>query len=375
MKFQCNSQTLQKAASAVAKAVASDGSARALCMMKASVSGNLLTLESTDKITSLRESMDVENAKDGSLLIPPKIFLSVLGTIPPGTVSLDSEDSTSKLRIQAGESDFSIRCLNADEYPAWPDNPEETVTVSAADLSDGMNRVLPCTKKTDAYMVLSSVLLTSCGDNGKGLRMVATDSYRLALIDMPDCPFSPPADILVSDASAQNIADKKTGDMKIGRSDKEISVEHEKSLMITRTIDGTYPNYEKLLPDKDQYTTIVKIGTAEEKQRFLNLLTQARIVAPPDAAIRLTFQSNQVTLFIGEEDSFKGTMPVDFPSDEEFAVWFNPLYLAEAISGLPGEKMAIYMLDNLKPAMFKGDPEENFLHILMPIRRSDSQKD
>src|SRR5207244_7386815 len=124
--------------------------------------------------------VSVAGDADGVSVVPARLATDIVRALEPGAVRLeiDGDDAT----ISAGRSQFTVRTLPAEEFPRLPEPAAEAVTLSAAAFADALRQVVPAASRDDARPILTGVLMAA--EEG-GLRLVATDSYRLAVRDLP----------------------------------------------------------------------------------------------------------------------------------------------------------------------------------------------
>lgn len=157
------------------------GTLPVLAGVRMEVAGDTLTVTGTDLELTIRLSIDVGGERDGAAVVPARLVADIIKALPAGAVQIELGDD--EMSISAGRSQFSVRPLSLDDYPTLSEPAADAVTLSAAAMSDALRQVVRAASTDDARAVLTGVLLASDED---GLRMVATDSYRLAVRDLPD---------------------------------------------------------------------------------------------------------------------------------------------------------------------------------------------
>ena len=135
----------------------------------------------TDLELTIRLTVEVGGERDGAAVVPARLVGDIVKALPAGAVQIELTDD--ELSISAGRSQFSVRPLALDDYPTLAEPTAEGVTLPAAAMADALRQVVRAASTDDARAVLTGVLLAAEDD---GLRMVATDSYRLAVRDLPE---------------------------------------------------------------------------------------------------------------------------------------------------------------------------------------------
>src|SRR5436190_5731986 len=148
--------------------------------IRAQLTGNELQLTGSDTDLTIEVTITVNGESDGLVVLPGRLAAEIVRALPAGAVVVDIDDE--EARITSGRAEFTIRILPAEEYPRLPEPAGDPLTIAASELSAALKQVVPAASSDDARPILTGVLLAS--EEG-GLRLVATDSYRLAVRDLP----------------------------------------------------------------------------------------------------------------------------------------------------------------------------------------------
>jgi DNA polymerase-3 subunit beta len=179
VKFRCERDVLVEALGISGRAVGR-GSLPGLSGVRAELEGDQLTLTGSDLDLTITMVVTVAGEADGVAVIPARLASDIVKALEPGAVSLSVE--ADELSISAGRSNFSIRLIAADDFPQISGLPEESVSLPCDQLTEALRQVVPAASSDDSRPILTGVLLAAEAD---GLRLVATDSYRLSMRDVP----------------------------------------------------------------------------------------------------------------------------------------------------------------------------------------------
>jgi DNA polymerase-3 subunit beta len=285
----------------------------------------------------------------------------IVKSLPAGAVSVELDDE--EVSISAGRSQFSVRPLALDDYPAQSDPGADAATLSADAVADALRQVVRAASTDDARAVLTGVLLAAEDD---GLRMVATDSYRLAVRDLPD------SDVLASGqkvlipgralAELQRImGDEEQLTVRLG--EREVTFEAGSTRLTTRLIEGEFPNYRNLLPSS--YPNLLTVG----KAAMTEAIRRVKILAQDSTPVRLTLGGDTVQLTAITQDVGNAVEEIDASYDgTEMTVAFNPDYLAAGIDAIDSDDVTLATMDPMKPAVLRGVGRDDYLYLLMPVR-------
>jgi DNA polymerase-3 subunit beta len=180
VKFRCERDTLAEAVTTAGRAVASrTGAMPVLSGLRLTVTGSELELVGTDLELTIRVRVPVDGESDGSTVLPSRLFSEIVHKLEGPTVNI--ELTNDDVQIEAGRFATTLRTLAASEFPRLSETTAAGVRVDAAAFAEALRQVVPGASRDDARPILTGVLLTA---SGNGLRLVATDSYRLALRDL-----------------------------------------------------------------------------------------------------------------------------------------------------------------------------------------------
>ncbi len=322
------------------------------------VSGGKLTVTGTDNEITVRTYLDVEVTEEGKAVIPAKLAAEAVRKLPPGAVSLASVEGG--IEITGSGPRFKLREMVVEDYPKIVDAElNDAVTVDGAKVIKALSQVGVAASTDDARPTLTGVLFEAIEDS---LRLVATDSYRLAVKDVPGVAAQ--GSKLVPYRALRELG--KTvggGEMRIALGEREASFVTDLGRMTARIIDATFPNYRQLLPKGHINRLIV------DKAMFLEAVGRAALVAEDHIPVRLAMHSGGVELSVIRQEVGEATelLEGDYTGDD-MTIAFNTRYLTDAINAVEDERVAIETSDPLKPGLIHGGNSTDFRCLLMPVR-------
>ena len=180
MKFRCERDVIVEALGIAGRAVSGRGGMPGLSGVRAELVGDTLTLTGSDLDLTISISLTVSGESDGVAVIPARLATDIVKALKPGAVSFAAADES--LSIASDRSEFSIRLIAGDEFPKTAEPGADSVSLSSAQLAEALKQVVLAASTDDSRPILTGVLLAAEAD---GLRLVATDSFRLAMRDVP----------------------------------------------------------------------------------------------------------------------------------------------------------------------------------------------
>ena len=249
MKFRCERDVLADALNSAGRAATNrTGTLPVLSGVRMDIVGDTLTVTGTDLELTIKLTVDVGGERDGAAVVPARLIGDIVKALPAGAVEIDLDSGDGgEMSISAGRSQFSVRPLALDDYPAQSEPTGEAVTLPAETMSDALRQVVRAASTDDARAVLTGVLLASEDD---GVRMVATDSYRLAVRDLPDSSVLGSGQKVLIPGRALSELQRLMGDVEeltVRFGEREATFEAGSTRLSTRLIEGEFPNYRNLL--------------------------------------------------------------------------------------------------------------------------------
>ena len=386
MKFRCERDALSEAIGSAGRAVASrSGALPILSGLLVRPAADEIHLAGSDLELTIRVSAPAEVDDEGAAVLPARLFGDIVRSLEPGAVSVDvGEDEA---RIKSGRSDFSLRVLAADDFPRLPEVAGSGVRMDAAALAEALRQVIPAASRDDARPILTGVLLVA---EGSGLRLVATDSYRLGVRDLPGesvlaahlsgaaaegrhvlVPAKALAELqrlLGSGASPGSAAAPGTENtVELSFSDRDACFDTGRARVSTRLIEGQFPNYQQLIPSGYPNRLVVP------REAFIEAVKRVRLIGRDrdNAPIRLMMGTSGLELQTIVHDVGQATETLDAKYEgSETTIAFNPEFLLDGLGAIASEEVSVETLDTSKPAIVRAADGGDFLYLLMPVRVS-----
>ncbi len=370
MKFRCERDVLVDALATAGRAATTRGGVLpVLSGVRLELKGSRLEITGTDIELWISVSIAVDGSEDGIAVVPARIASDVVKSLQSGAVTFTVTEG--EAHISSGRFQSSIRLLPSEEYPRLPGRPEAAVTLDAAALAEALHQVVPAASSDDARPILTGVLFATEGD---GLRLVATDSYRLSVRDLPGTSvLSSDQTVLVPSRALKEVermlGGAKSLTLRLGEqeADFEVSQDDESTVtrLTTRLIEGEFPNYRQLIPSS--YPNKVTVG----RDTLLDAVRRVKLMALESTPVRLSMGPDGLELVAVTQDVGQASEQLDANYEgAELTVAFNPEYLMAGIDIAKGDEVTIETLDALKPAVLRGSESATFLYLLMPVRVS-----
>ena len=364
MKFSATKEKLLEGLQQVQNVVSTRTTLPILSNVLLQATDGAVHLTTTDLDVGVRGSFEAEVEKEGATTLPARRLFNIVRELPASEIQIDV-DGKNAASIRSGQSFFKILGLPEEEFPPLPKFEDaKVVTIRQKDLRDGLRKTSYAISTDETRYVLNG-LLFSFKENK--LTLVATDGRRLAMVDIElEIPRSQEADIIIPTKAVTELQRllSDDGDVKVSVSSGQIAFDLNKTLLVSKLIEGNYPNYKQVIPAE------AKERVTLERETFLNSLRRVSLLASEKSnSIKLSFSKNniEITANTPEVGEAKESLPVQYKG-RDFSIAFNPEFLMAPLRSLTEDEVFLDLIDEMSPGVLK--IQTPFLYVLMPMRIS-----
>ena len=323
-----------------------------------------LRLTTTDLDVGVTGKVKAKVDKAGSTTVPARRLAQIVRELPAAEISVevDSKDAAS---IRSGPSFFKILGLARDEFPplATFDDAKE-FKIEQKLLKDAL-KITSYAISTDETRYVLNGILASFGSGQ--LTLVATDGRRLAMVQH-DLEFPESNDIeVIIPTKAVNELSRLLGDegeVKVSISDSQIAFELNDNLLVSKLIEGNYPNYRQVIPEE------TKERITLERETFLSTVNRISLLANEKSnSVKFNFGEDEIEITANSPDVGEATETMNVAyKGPKFSIAFNPDFLMAPLRNLDSDEVHLDLIDEMSPGVIK--TEGSFLYVLMPMRVS-----
>ena len=324
-----------------------------------------LILTTTDLDVGVTGEVEAKVDKPGSTTLPARRLATIIRELPSDNISVEI-DSKNIASIRSGPSFFKILGLSDSEFPPLPtfDNARE-FKIQQKVLKEALKMTSYAISTDETRYVLNGI---NCVFKDNALTLVATDGRRLALYTCEelDFPESQDTEVIVPTKAVNELQRllQDEGEVRVSVSENQIAFQLNKNLLVSKLIEGNYPNYKQVIPEE------TKERITLERETFLATVNRIGLLANDKTnSIKFTFAEDRIELAanspeVGEADE---TIPVIYKG-KEFAIAFNPDFLMAPLRNLNDDEVYLDLIDEMSPGVLKTN--SSFLYVLMPMRVS-----
>ncbi len=331
---------------------------------------NKLSLTATDLDLALVEAVPAEVAQSGGTTAPALILHDIVRKLPDGAqIELDNGGDDGRLTVRAARSKFALSCLPREDFPVMADDElPHQFKVPAADLRRLIEKTRFAISTEETRYYLNGIYLHAPED-APVLRGVATDSHRLAHVEipLPQGAAGMPGVIVPRKAALEvhKLIEDEDGVVEIALSDSKIRFELGDTVLTSKLIDGTFPDYQRVIPvgnDNRMEVDCKSFSAAVDRV--------ATISSEKSRAVKLSVGGGAVLLSANNPEQGSGTdeVAVNFNGEDGLEIGFNARYLLDIANQIDGENVSFDLADGASPTIIRDAADQGALYVLMPMR-------
>jgi len=307
--------------------------------------------------------------KDGSTTTSATILHDILRKLDSNTeVEFFLQDSN-KLKLKSGNSEFNLLCMPSDSFPVpEKDTNLETFEIQSTEFLKLLNKTKISISNDETRHYLNGIYFHKTNFNKKTfLSAVATDSHRLSSsrisID-PNINFEPVIFPKKTIFQLISLLEQNTGKVKVSNNKSKIKFSVGNSLLISKVIDGRFPDYSKVVPTNN--SKILQIKLHDFKDSIERVTT---VSSDHKEGLKILATKESLKLSVNNPNSGEGFENIDakFNSDD-LEISFNSRYLIDIISQIASESILINLKDGNSPVLINDPSDQNSFHVVMPMK-------
>lgn len=329
--------------------------------------GGGVELQATDMEIGVRVKVGAE-VESGThpVVLPGRLLLDVVRSLPNDDLAIEYRSQTQDVEIVSGTAKFHLRTLPTEDFPKLPTADDgETVKVPAPAFIDTVSRVGRAASRDEARPHLTGVLVTASGTE---LRMVATDSYRLAVKETKlDSPLERDLEVNVPVRALQELTRIASADgaetIEITALENQVVFRAGDVVLSSRLIEGRFPNYKQLLPET--YEHELRVSRAE----LLDVVKRISLMAQKNAPLRMKFEDGGLEVSAETPDigEAREALPAPFKG-ETLEIGFNPEFLTDGLDSAESDELIFKLISPHRPGLIQSGDDGGFIYLVMPVR-------
>jgi DNA polymerase-3 subunit beta len=330
-----------------------------------------LALCTTDMDLEIVDVVPASIGETGWTTVPAHTLYDIVRKLPEDvTLNLTLNENNNTMTISAGRSTYKLGCLPREDFPEMSASKSAaSFTLAASTLRSLIDRTRFAMSTEETRYYLNGIYIHAAEDvDGKVLRAVATDGHRLARfqVPLPTDAGKMPGVILPRKAvlELRRLLDEAGDDIRIDVSEKMVRFTFDHVTLTTKVIDGTFPDYERVIPQNNDKTLEV------DPKSFTRAVDRvATVAAEKTRALKLSIKGKSMTLSANNDNgSATEEIEVAYSNDGSIEIGFNARYLLDVTQLLEGTNCRFLISDSASPAIVQDNDDPSSLYVLMPMR-------
>jgi DNA polymerase-3 subunit beta len=373
MKFNVSSSKLFAQLQAVSRVIAAKNSLQILEAVLFDLEGDVLTLTASDSETTIRTSLQVDDAQgSGKVAVGGKLLLETLKEFSEQPLSFQIDENNFGLNITSSNGTYSFVGANGMEYPEMPvEEGDNTFVIPANVLLDAINKTIFCTADDELRPVMNGIFFDL---NEEKITMVATDAHRLVRYINTGVTGSQAISFILPKKPAQllkQVLQKESEDVTVTFGQKNAKFAFGATTIVCRQIEGRFPNYNAVIPQNNSNKVVV------DRQTIVNACKRVAVFANTGTSLlKLALSENQIKISAQDIDfstSAEETIVCDY-SGMPMAIGFKAPFLIEILGNVASSDVVLQLADPARAGLIlpaENEEGQDLLVLLMPMLLND----
>ena len=363
MRFKTDKNQLFKTLQKVQNAISPKSTLPILSNILLEAKKDLIKITATDLDIGITSTMPVKTETEGAITIPAKKFIDIVKELPDSTELVITAKKNNIITIECDKILFKIIGLPKDEFPQPPNiQNKNVIMIPQSLLKDMISMTVFAVSHDETRYVLNGVLLVI---KNKTIKLVATDGRRLAVVER-ELPQETIIDkkTIIPTKTIQELNRLLEGEssVKISFSENQILFDLGESVIISRLIEGEFPNYEQVVPKETKEKILVG------KDVLLAATKRASILTNPDS-MAIKFDIARDKIAISKNTPYMGEVREEIGvsyKGKNISIGFNPNYIIEALKNIDSKEIGLEVADNDKPGVIRLGNE--YVYVVLPMQ-------
>jgi DNA polymerase III subunit beta len=370
MKFTIERGALLKSLGHVQSVVERRNTIPILSNVRLDAGEGCLSLNATDMDLDIVDKGDANVSQPGATTARAQTLYEIVRKLPEGSqVEFDS-DGEGQLLLSSGRSRFTLTCLPTDDFPVMSGGEMvHTFSLPASEIRGLIDRTRFAISTEETRYYLNGIYLHAAERNGsRVLRAVATDGHRLASVEgpLPNTADRMPGVILPRKTVSElrKLIDETVDDVEVELSETKIRFTFDNVILTSKLIDGTFPDYERVIPVGNDKEMVVDCKSFAEAVDRVSAISSEK-----SRAIKLSLTNGTLVLSASSPESGTATEELEVSyQGEAMEIGFNSSYLLDITRQIEGDNARFTLADAASPTILSETDDNSALYVLMPMR-------
>lgn len=366
MIITCNTTNLNKAIQTVQRAIISKPSTPIFSGIHLLTKENKLEIQAMDLNMAIACTIEADILEAGEIVVSAKHFAELIRKLPGETIKITKNKENNTIKVESGKSEFQLLLMNEEDYPKFPEfDGNQSISLEAEKIKELIKKTIFACSNDEARPLFTGILVEIQDDT---ITFVGTNTHRLAIKSMAQETKEPMSMIIpakVLNEISRNLTSEVPQQVNISLLYNQIMVTIDNVVIVSRLIEGKFPDYKKVIPPKFAVKTTVNIkelaGAVERVALFSN--------EGDYSIIKVSVEQNEITITSSSPDVGTGREVIACTTEgDKLNVAFNSKYILDILKNLESETAVLEMNTSLSPVCIKSDNEPDYIYIVTPVR-------
>jgi DNA polymerase III subunit beta len=361
MKVVCTQENLRNGLQVVGRIISSSNTLPILNSVLLKTENGQLKLSTTNLELAINTVIRCKVEQEGSVSVPAKTLGDLINNLPNTNITLEAQDT--EVAVSTEHYNTKLKTLPSEEFPLIPvvEN-GQTIEFKPDELKQALDSVIFSASTSETQPEISGVYLHGSG----GLKLVATDRYRLAEKTLTENVSL--TGVIIPQKTAvelSRIISGQTQAVKVMITENQISVTADETQLISRLIDGQYPDYQQIIPE--EFASTITVGRAE----LAAALKTSSIFSRVTGSITMKYEVENQMLRITAVSHDVGESTIDLNVEitgESGNIILNFRYVLDALNSMSAENVVIKVVNESAPVIFVPQGDNSYVYLVMPIK-------
>ncbi len=328
-------------------------------------SGDKLELTGTDLEVGMKTHFQAKVEEEGAITVSGKKLFEIVRSLAGDSEVVFELKDEHMMEITSGFSQFKILCLPKEDYPQVPEPKfEKNIILPLGEVQEMIERVYCAITQEQRYYLNGALMILKEGS----IEFVSTDGHRLAYAQMPVEKLQMPEEVrgIVSKKTLNELRKFDGATLNFDLDENNLFFKVQNRTLISRIIEGKFPNYEAVIPDDNPSTMVLPREKIVDAIRRVSLLSTER-----SKGVKFDIQKDKILLFSSNPELGEAgdELEVDYAGDA-MEIGFNSLYILDFLTTVKSDEVKFELKDENSAILMKtaADEEIDYKYVLMPMK-------
>lgn len=366
MLITCNTNALNKAIQTAQRAIISKPSTPIFSCIHIFTNQDKLAVQAMDLNMAISCTIDADITEPGEIVVSAKHLSELIRKLPCESLTITKNSEQKTIKVSSGKSEFNLLLMNEDDYPKFPDfDGNKTIAIADEKIKELIKKTIFSCSTDEARPLFTGVLVEAKEEK---ITFVGTNTHRLAIKSSAQTTSEPMSMIIpakVLNEITRNLTGEIPQEVKISLLNNQIMVIIDNVVIVSRLIEGKFPDYNRVIPAKFAVKTKVnakELAGAVERVALFSTEGDYSIIKMSVDAGEMTITSSSPDVGTGREVIACST------EGDQLNVAFNSKYILDILKNIEADEVTLSMNTSLSPVCVTCEEEADYVYIVTPVR-------